>query len=116
SERNPLILADIYAYAVNDFNEPACANIAEGSSASSTGPWSISPSAQSYSKYLTATNNSQSTSVVFFPDIKQSGNYSVTIYTPGCIGDGTCATRGRVNITGTMAAAASPSQLVNTEI
>ena len=37
--------------------------------------------------------------VTFYPDIKQSGNYSVTIYTPGCLGDGTCGSRGRVNVT-----------------
>jgi hypothetical protein len=95
---------DIFAYAVNTFNEPTCAGIQEASAATSTGPWTVSPSLQSSSEYLSATiNGSGSASVVFLPDIKQSGNYSVNMYTPGCIADNTCATRGRISINGTMA-------------
>lgn len=95
---------DIFAYAVNAFNEPACADISVASSSTSTGPWKVSPSLQSQSEYLTATlsNTSDSISVVFLPDIKQSGNYSVNLYTPGCIQDNTCSTRGQVNVTGIM--------------
>jgi hypothetical protein len=95
---------DIFAYAINTFNEPTCASISTASTSTSTGPWTITPSLQSMSEYLSATiTGSESASVVFEPDIKQSGNYSVNIYTPGCIQDNTCSTRGRVNITGTMA-------------
>ncbi|KAH8815057.1 cortical protein marker for cell polarity-domain-containing protein [Xylogone sp. PMI_703] len=96
---------DIFAYAVNAFNEPACANISTASRSTATGPWKISPSLQSQSEFLTAklSNSSESASVVFFPDIRQSGNYSVNIYTPGCIQDNTCSSRGQVNITGIMA-------------
>lgn len=95
---------DIFAYAINTFNEPTCAGISTASTSTSTGPWTISPSLQSVSEYLSASiTGSESASVVFQPDIKQSGNYSVNIYTPGCIQDNTCSTRGRVNITGTMA-------------
>jgi len=57
---------------------------------------------------LTATiNDTTSPSVVFLPDIKQSGNYSVNIYTPGCVQDGSCSTRGRANVTGVMASGSS---------
>ena len=95
---------DIFSYAVNTFNEPTCAGISIASTSTSTGPWTISPSLQSVSEYLSASvTGSESASVIFQPDIKQSGNYSVNIYTPGCIQDNTCSTRGRVNITGTMA-------------
>lgn len=38
-------------------------------------------------------------SVVFEPNITVKANYSVQLYTPGCIGDGTCATRRGVNAT-----------------
>ncbi|PBP27057.1 cellular morphogenesis protein [Diplocarpon rosae] len=94
---------DIFAYAINTFNEPSCAGIEIASNATSTGPWAVTPSQQSLSEYLTASiNGPDSASVVFLPDIRQSGNYSVNIYTPGCIQDGTCTTRGLVNITGTM--------------
>jgi hypothetical protein len=59
------------------------------------------------SKYLTTSLQSapvdpDAVSVTFIPDIKQSGNYSVTIYTPGCQGDDTCGTRGQVNVTASM--------------
>jgi hypothetical protein len=94
---------DIFAYAINTFNEPTCAGIQTASTATTTGPWTITPSHQSSSEYLSASlSNSQSASIVFQPDIKQSGNYSVNMYTPGCIQDNTCTTRGRVNITGVM--------------
>ena len=53
--------------------------------------------------------DSGSASVVFMPDIKQAGNYSVTIYTPGCQPDNTCSTRGIANITGVFASGAQPS-------
>ncbi|WEW58854.1 hypothetical protein PRK78_004322 [Emydomyces testavorans] len=107
---------DIYAYAVNDFNEPTCAGIPFPSKSTQTGTWTLSQSVQSDSQYLIAQVNSEtgpSTSVTFFPDIKQSGNYSVTMFTPGCIQDGTCATRGVVNVTGRyFASAKDPVQVL----
>ncbi|RDW84999.1 hypothetical protein BP6252_02589 [Coleophoma cylindrospora] len=100
---------DIFAYAINDFNEPTCNSITTASTATSTGPWVVSPSLQSTSEYLTATLStaSESASVVFLPDIKQSGNYSVNMYTPGCLQTATCSSRGQVNITGIMSTGTS---------
>ncbi|PQE29683.1 cellular morphogenesis protein [Rutstroemia sp. NJR-2017a WRK4] len=99
---------DIFAYAINDFNEPTCAGLSAASSATTSGPWTVSPSQQSVAEYLTATFDSttvssSSGSVVFYPDIRQSGNYSVNIYTPGCLQDNSCDTRGMVVVNGTMA-------------
>ncbi|KAG9257866.1 cellular morphogenesis protein [Emericellopsis atlantica] len=96
---------DIFAYAVNDFNEPSCGGIQHPANATTTGPWRESPSLQSSSKYLTAElgdTASDSAKVVFVPNIIESGNYSVNMYTPGCAPDETCDRRGRVNVTGTM--------------
>ncbi|KAH0544493.1 hypothetical protein FGG08_001391 [Glutinoglossum americanum] len=111
---------DIYTFAINDFNEPSCANINSPSTATVTGPWAVTTPHQSDSQYLTAILNDvtsdNNTSVVFQPDIKQSGNYSVTIFTPGCIQDGTCLVRGKVNITGSMASATRPATIMQTEI
>lgn len=108
---------DIYAYAVNDFNEPTCGNITFGSKATTTGSWAVAPSGQSSSDYLSTQVNTDSdaagTSVTFEADIKQSGNYTVKLFTPGCIQDGTCQSRGIVNVTGTFATgtqAAAPLQ------
>ncbi|KAI9745190.1 MAG: hypothetical protein M1818_001468 [Claussenomyces sp. TS43310] len=98
---------DIYAYALESFNEPSCPNLQIASNATSTGPWRVNSSYQSVSKYLTVTlsdgsNDHDSPTVVFLPDIKESGNYSVNMYTPGCMPDDSCSSRGRVNITGLM--------------
>ncbi|ODQ67929.1 hypothetical protein NADFUDRAFT_48588 [Nadsonia fulvescens var. elongata DSM 6958] len=38
-------------------------------------------------------------SVVFQPNITVSGNYTILVYTPGCIDDQTCDMRGQVNVT-----------------
>lgn len=96
---------DIFAYAVDTSNEPSCANIQYGSNATSTGPWTVTPSLQSNSEYLTANLvgpgvSTNGVSVTFEPDIRQKGNYSVTLFTPGCMQDNTCGTRGIVNVTG----------------
>ena len=48
--------------------------------------------------------------MTFLPDIRQSGNYSVTIYTPGCQQDNSCASRGISNVTGTFSAGKDPIQ------
>jgi hypothetical protein len=100
---------DIFSYAVNDFNEPTCAGINTPSRATQSGPWrSVAATGDAGSGYLTAQISRPITesaaSVVFFPDIKESGNYSVNMYTPGCLQDNTCSSRGQVNITGIMSA------------
>ncbi|OBT53610.1 hypothetical protein VE04_06621 [Pseudogymnoascus sp. 24MN13] len=104
---------DIYSYAINDFNEPECAvSSSTVSKATVAGPWEVTPSRQSVSNYLTlkidgSKASSDSESIEFFPHIKEAGNYSVNIYTPGCIQDDSCASRGQVRVTGTMSAGSS---------
>lgn len=99
---------NIFSYAVASFNEPSCRSIDFPSTATATGPWTESPSLQSSSNYLSTElgedADAESASVVFFPNIRESGNYSVNMYTPGCQPDATCEFRGRVNVTGTMSA------------
>jgi hypothetical protein len=105
----------MYSYAIDDFNEPKnCGpSTSARSMATAAGNWQVTPSHNSYSEYLTTVLQGnpidpQSASVSFSPDIKQSGNYSVTIYTPGCQGDGTCGSRGRVNVTANMSKNGDP--------
>ncbi|KAF2118571.1 cortical protein marker for cell polarity-domain-containing protein [Lophiotrema nucula] len=112
---------DVFAYAINEFNEPKCGGVTTGATSSPTGPWVVTPSGQSQSQYLTArltgdTLDPNSTFVVFSPDVPQSGNYSVQMFTPGCQGDGTCGTRGIVNITGSMAKSSSASKPISTTL
>lgn len=109
----------MYSYAIDDFNEPKnCGpSTSARSMATATGNWQVTPSQNSYSEYLTTVLQGnpidpQSASVSFSPDIKQSGNYSVTIYTPGCQGDGTCGSRGRVNVTANMSKNGDPEPTI----
>ncbi|OJI81806.1 hypothetical protein ASPTUDRAFT_31667 [Aspergillus tubingensis CBS 134.48] len=93
---------NIYAYAMNAFNEPTCSGSDYPSKSTRTGWWSVAPSGQSSSEYLTTQvtdSNATSASVVFEPDVKLSGNYSIKLYTPGCEQDSTCDSRGIVNVT-----------------
>ena len=96
---------DIFAFAVEAFNEPACSNASFPSNVTTTGSWSVMPAGSSVSNYLSTSmgvDTLDTLSVVFQPDITQTGNYSVTVYTPGCEQDGTCGARGIVNITATL--------------
>lgn len=102
-----LLEDDIFAFAVEAFNEPACSNAQFPSNVTTTGSWSVLPAGQTVSDYLSTSmgvDTLDTLSVVFEPDIKQAGNYSVTVYTPGCVQDGTCGARGIVNITATLSA------------
>lgn len=112
-----LFQTDIYAYAIQEFNAPSCGGPTSGGQASTTGSWQSTPSHDSTSRYLTATLDTANyvadeTTVTFKPDVPQSGNYSIKLYTPGCQGDGTCATRGRVNITTSIKSGAKPSTVI----
>ena len=108
---------DIYSFAVNDYNEPKCDDLSNASKSTinpPTGFWEqIANNGTTSSDYLSAylTTASQAVpqnSVIFTPNIQQSGNYSILIYTPGCIADDSCATRGTVNLTGSMTTNGQP--------
>jgi len=99
-----LTFLDVFSYAINEFNQPQCGGVTGAGSATKTGPWLVTPSHDSNSQYLTATLQTNDIDpsanfVVFQPDIPQPGNYSIKMYTPGCRGDGTCGTRGQINVT-----------------
>jgi hypothetical protein len=106
---------DIESYAVNNFNEPKCDGVSlVSASSTATGPWKQLPAINSGAEYLSAqlTDSNidpDSASVVFKPNIRQSGNYSIIVYTPGCVDDGSCSTRGEVNITGLLAPSSTDS-------
>lgn len=99
---------DIFAYAINDFNEPTCGNAAFVSTATTTGPWAVTPSGQSNSDYLSVNIPSpvtpEAATVTFYPNIQEAGNYTVSLYTPGCLQDETCSSRAQVNVTWSLAA------------
>lgn len=108
---------DIYNYAVNSFNAPSCVDTAapSDSTALPANAWTqvaskgLTPADFLSTTITDAANVGDATKVVFQPNLPQSGNYSVTLYTPGCILDGTCATRGMVDITASLTSNGSPA-------
>jgi hypothetical protein len=115
-----LFANDIYSYAIQEFNEPTCAGLKFPSTATATGPWTVTPSHDSTAEYLTAQVTAPITNtsayVVFTPDIRESGHYSVNLYTPGCLQDNTCATRGQVKLTGQMTADPTKSEPIDVSL
>ena len=100
---------DIFAFAIDDFNEAACQSTGVASTATTTGAWYTTPSRNSVSDYLTVVvgpESVDSTNIVFEPNIPSSGNYTVIVYTPGCIQDSSCSARAIVNVTGTLTSSA----------
>ena len=115
--------AEIFSYAINDFNEPQCDSVSTGSQSTVTpaSTWTRFNPPDNSTNYLIAllpqTSSSGNPSVTFAPDLKQSGNYSIQVWTPGCIQDSSCATRGQVNITGQITrGSAGPDQNVTKTI
>ncbi|KAI1488701.1 cortical protein marker for cell polarity-domain-containing protein [Biscogniauxia mediterranea] len=115
-----LLQNDIFSYAINDFNEPSCANTSTPATATVTGPFTVTQSGQSSSEYLSAVLASpiasDAASVVFYPDIKEAGNYTINLYTPGCIQDGTCSRRGQVDVYATLNSSNTRQRLGTTAI
>lgn len=71
--------------------------------ASTSGTWAVSKASDSEGVYLFA-NNTEDASLTFnTSQISPDGNYSVVIYTPGCLNDDTCDQRGTVSIVGNYA-------------
>ena len=101
-------MLEIYSYAIQNFNEPKCDDVSNGSNSTLSGDWTtVYPpdnSTQYLSSYLIGGSGQGANlpAINFMPDIKQSGNYSIQVWTPGCVQDNSCSSRGSVNITGTI--------------
>ncbi|KAJ5698348.1 hypothetical protein N7462_000353 [Penicillium macrosclerotiorum] len=98
----------ILSYAVDAFNEPTCAGIEYPSKSTHTGSWTVEDEGYLSSQVTDSTDSS--TSIVFYPDIKESGNYTILFYTPGCVQDSSCSSRGMANVTASVATGTSASQ------
>ncbi|KAL9603042.1 MAG: hypothetical protein Q9219_001406 [cf. Caloplaca sp. 3 TL-2023] len=70
--------------------------------ASKVGSWQAQPSGESFSGFLAANSTSNGNMSVTFDTspIDQDGNYSVSVYTPGCVQTNDCDRRGEVSIVG----------------
>jgi len=98
-----LFTDDIVAYADNSFNEPLCLVPELGSQSFFQGGEFIAKSSfpATSASYL---SSSAGGSVTLEPSLLQTGNYSIRLFTPGCIADNTCDQRGIVNVTFSIAA------------
>lgn len=102
-----LFQQNLVTYANQSFNEPT--NCQGGYTAKTVAKTSIHGSDWKtlsepglFATYLSATIPSASElgdySVRMQPNISLTGNYSIQLYTPGCLSDGTCAQRGAVKV------------------
>lgn len=88
---------DIVAYADNSFNEPTCQVPTLGSTSfTSGGNFAVTSSfPETSASYLTSSTGGN---ITLEPHILSSGNYSIRLFTPGCLADNTCNTRGIVSV------------------
>ncbi|CAB4255488.1 similar to Saccharomyces cerevisiae YLR084C RAX2 N-glycosylated protein involved in the maintenance of bud site selection during bipolar budding [Maudiozyma barnettii] len=88
------------SFANNTLNEPNCDDEYTITSVSlSENDWkAVSNTVDYISTYYTP-NVDPVPFVEFSVDLEYNGEYSINIYTPGCSDDGTCSSRGIVNIT-----------------
>ena len=97
---------DTFVYAIEAQDTPNCYTTSNSiATASATGPWTVTPSHDSYADYLTAVvgpTTVDTTEIVFRPNIQEKGNYTIVVYTPGCMQDSSCAARGVVSVTGNL--------------
>jgi len=104
---------DIYTFAINKFNEPQCDGVANPARADTAGNWTTLPATSTGPSYLSTQIQgpvgANTSNIVFFPDLKQTGNYSITLFTPGCLQDASCGTRGKVTVTGNVGSAGGTS-------
>ncbi|KOG97796.1 Rax2p [Saccharomyces eubayanus] len=89
-------------YANNSLNEYGCSALANDSSSStlSDNEWYDGLTGQSYIAIDYVPNQNKPTpTVTFYPSIIHPGHYTINTYTPGCVQDNTCSSRGIVNVT-----------------
>lgn len=97
----------ILTYAIDQYNEPTCGGIEYPAQSSRTGDWTIE---SGYVSAKVTDSDASTTSVTFEPDVKKSGNYTIKLYTPGCLQDSTCDSRGIVNVTATLSSGSDSDQ------
>ena len=92
-------------------------------SSNATGPWTVDlmnlgdiPGPYLYCNLTGADADVRNVSVIFIADGLQNGNFTVRMYTPGCLFGNTCDQRGIVNVTGSYVIQAAPGIPETTQI
>lgn len=97
-----MFTTEILTFANNTLNSGNCGDSGNKSYSESTGDgWELSATGHYMSNSIDDISNAASNDwgVTFYPNISYSGNYSINYITPGCQSDGTCDTRGTVDVT-----------------
>lgn len=91
---------EINAYAIAGFNDPSCATGTYLSTSSVVGSWTpvIMTGEPGYLAANLSAAALSTDSVTFEPQISERGSYAVRMYTPGCLMDNTCSSRGGVTV------------------
>src|SRR5277367_6674532 len=100
---------DIVAYADNAFNEPTCQVPTLGSTSFTSGGGNFlvtSSFPETSASYLSSSSGGN---VTLEPHLLSTGNYSIRLFTPGCLADNTCNTRGVVSVSTFFSANDPPS-------
>ncbi|CCE61997.1 hypothetical protein TPHA_0B03250 [Tetrapisispora phaffii CBS 4417] len=90
------------AYANNTLNQPGCDTESTSlfsSSVLSDNGWYKGLDSDSYIAANYQSDSSPLPTVQFYPNIQAVGDFSIKMYTPGCLADGTCESRSIVNVT-----------------
>ncbi|KAH3664378.1 hypothetical protein WICMUC_005763 [Wickerhamomyces mucosus] len=91
--------SDFSTYANNSYNEPSCSDEVDYSKSELIGEWTSSSDGVFLFSTVDASNGIPDVGINFYPNITYPGNYSILLYTPGCLDDDTCSQRGIVNVT-----------------
>lgn len=97
-----LMQSGFYVYANNTLNNPGCSYINMHSQSTLSGSgWEPGASGSSSYMQVSVESNSErsSVAVTYVPQINVVGEYTLNIYTPGCLQDSSCSARGIVNVT-----------------
>lgn len=87
-------------YANNSLNKPACGKMKSYSDSSlSNNDWKQGLNGQTYLSASYIESQEDTPKVTFYPHIQYPGDYSIKLYTPGCLADETCSQRAIVNVT-----------------
>lgn len=88
-------------YANNSLNEPACDYIQSYSNSATIGDgtWATSGSYMSTTLTDFSPKSLPEVGIEYYPNITYPGEYTMLLYTPGCVGDNSCAKRAVTNVT-----------------
>ncbi|QLQ82437.1 hypothetical protein HG537_0H01990 [Torulaspora globosa] len=90
----------VSVYANDTLNDLGCgSDVARSSSFLSNNSWHNGLPEKSYLVSQFDYGGSVKPKVTFYPEIKEAGQYTVNLYTPGCLADDTCSFRSIVNVT-----------------